>query len=411
MQLCSLAPSLLTLSLSALPAWSQTTWTVDDDGPADFASLATAVDSVGSNDTLLIQPGDYGDVTITQRINLLGDPDKPAPQIDDLVIDGASRFSMSHMGMRSLVVSNVAGRSEIDDCQIDGFRLSGLLRIENAAELVVQGTAVDVESASTDGGIGAVVMGNSRVVFSDCAIHGGDAYSNGFFHISGWGGDGLRVLDESQVTLAGCDVTGGNGEYFYIALGSYDPGRGGDALATFGLAEVDVRGSSNHILAGGIGDAFPLFGSSDDGFAMSIFGFSEVLYSGITLQGFGDLFATEVVPPAAYQFVRGPGALGGFKRLFLHGPAGAPAITFASTSSSLLDLPILGGIEIWIDPNQIAEALPFVLQGQDTAVNWVWETPMDPSLAGFSYELQSAVLEPGSGAFSGTNPAFILLSF
>ena len=57
----------------------------------------------------------------------------------------------------------------------------------------------------------------------------------------------------------------------------------------------------------------------------------------------------------------------------------------------------------------LAEAQAFVLQGQNVPVNWVWETPSDPSFAGFAYQIQSAVFS--EGGFVGTNPAALILGF
>jgi endonuclease YncB( thermonuclease family) len=62
---------LRTLSL-ALPlfavlspaARSQTTWTIDDDGPADFPEISAAVAAASDGDTLLVRAGAYLPITI-----------------------------------------------------------------------------------------------------------------------------------------------------------------------------------------------------------------------------------------------------------------------------------------------------------------------------------------------------------
>lgn len=392
-------------------AWSQTQWTVDDDGPADFSLLQLAVNSVSPGDVLLIQPGNYGDVTIDKRLTLLGDPAQERPLLWSVVVEDATRFTLSHFQMTDLRVTNVAASSEVNDCLLSGFELTGVLQVDDAAQLRVQDTVIEAWPTPGDGRLAAKVEGESRVVFSDCEIRGGDASQDTFVGLSGWGGPGLHVLGDSRVTLTGCDVSGGDGEDYFLALGGFEPGRGGNALAAFDQARVDVRGSSSNWIAGGIGDPFPAFGWSDDGFAILQTGFSEVRYSGVSLQGFVSLDATAVMPAEPYLHVRGTGVPGGLKRSLLYGPAGAPAVLFASFGPALLELPLLTGIEVWLDLGQLAEALPFVLEGQDIAVNWIWETPLDPSFAGFAYELQGAVLDPSNGTFAGTNPAFILLGF
>ncbi|QDU66165.1 hypothetical protein [Engelhardtia mirabilis] len=49
---------------TALPASAQTTRTVDDDGQADFTSVAAAVAFVSSGNMLLIEPGAQARTTI-----------------------------------------------------------------------------------------------------------------------------------------------------------------------------------------------------------------------------------------------------------------------------------------------------------------------------------------------------------
>ena len=391
----------------ACPAWSQTQWTVDDDGPADFSNLQFAVNSVFPGDVLLIQPGVYGDVSIDKRLTLLGDPSGERPVLWSVEVEGVPRFTLAHLTMSKLRVADVASGSEVDDCLLNGFQIDGLLRVEDAAQLRVQDTAIEPLGTTADGATGAKVEGASRVVFSDCEIRGGDATQDTFIGLSGWGGAGLRVLGDSRVTLAGCDVSGGDGEDYFLALGGFEAGRGGDAVAAFDQARVDVRGSSSNLLSGGIGDPFPVFGSSDDGFAVRQLGFSELRYSGVSLQGPVDLDTTEVTPAEPYGYVRGTGIPGEVERSFLFGPEGALAVLFASFEGALLELPVLAGIEVWLDPSQLAEASLFVLQGQDVAVNRTWETPLDPTFAGFTYELQGAVYDPLTDGFVGTNPAFI----
>lgn len=60
-------------SCSLIAAQGQT-WTVDDDGPADFADLQPAVDAASNDDVILVRAGDYSPFTIDGKgISLLGD--------------------------------------------------------------------------------------------------------------------------------------------------------------------------------------------------------------------------------------------------------------------------------------------------------------------------------------------------
>lgn len=56
--------ALCALLSGALGVLAQSTWTADDDGPADFASVRAAVDAAAPGDALVIRSGDYG---IVQR--------------------------------------------------------------------------------------------------------------------------------------------------------------------------------------------------------------------------------------------------------------------------------------------------------------------------------------------------------
>ena len=54
----------LALSLLSLPTTAQTTWTVDDDGPADFTDIQLAVDAASDGDRILVREGTYSNVAI-----------------------------------------------------------------------------------------------------------------------------------------------------------------------------------------------------------------------------------------------------------------------------------------------------------------------------------------------------------
>ncbi len=54
--------------------------TVDDDQPADFPDIQSAIDQVSGGDVLLIQPGIYSAFTLTKRLSLVGPPNPPGNQ-------------------------------------------------------------------------------------------------------------------------------------------------------------------------------------------------------------------------------------------------------------------------------------------------------------------------------------------
>jgi len=53
---------------------SPTTWTVDDDGPADFSSIQEAINAASEGDTIFVRRGVYyGSVTVNKAVSLIGE--------------------------------------------------------------------------------------------------------------------------------------------------------------------------------------------------------------------------------------------------------------------------------------------------------------------------------------------------
>lgn len=397
-------------SFLALPAAAQTQWTVDDDGPADFADLQLAIDTAAAGDRLLIQPGVYGSALLDKRLSLLGDPSEPRPRISGLEIDGAERFDLTHIEFDTLSVNSVPGRSQIDDCwQNPFFSAFDTVFFREVGELVVQGTDFSSLAVAGQAPDRIQVSGNSRLVFSDCRLIGGNGVVLTSSTEPGRGGNALTVMDTSYVTLAGCDVRGGNGESLpglFLPIG----GSGGHGVELRDDAEADVRGSSFHDIEGGEGDIGGL-GFDTDGYSLVNFGTGPLRRSGVTLVNAEGPNVTWVFPPSPYLFLVGDSIPGGSKRLNFYGENGTPGLVFTSLESALLELPILFGIEAWIDTTQLFQILPFTMQGQDTPVTHSWVLPPDPLLAGLALHVQGATQAFGPEGFVGANPATIVLSF
>ena len=62
------------LSLHIQPAKASTnTWTVDDDGPADFSSIQTAINATTNGDTINVMSGTYREnIALNKTISLIG---------------------------------------------------------------------------------------------------------------------------------------------------------------------------------------------------------------------------------------------------------------------------------------------------------------------------------------------------
>jgi parallel beta-helix repeat protein len=84
------------------------TYTVDDNGPADFTTIQAAINFAGPNDVVYVLPGTYREaVTMKERVNLFG----AGPHVT--TIDG--------QGIRNYVVTYDASTGAI----ISGFRVTG----------------------------------------------------------------------------------------------------------------------------------------------------------------------------------------------------------------------------------------------------------------------------------------------
>lgn len=430
-----LATALLTssfcLSFVAAPsARAQTQWTVDDDGPADFSDLAVAVSAVAEGDVLLIAPGDYGDVVTDKSLTLIGPtapvaepitfpfggPDPTLPQLGRVEVTGAANWTMANLAMEDLALIDLPGRAWVRGCQIVGKAESpffsagdGLLRLEGVAQAVIQECSIVglTVSGLTYGADAVVADAGTRACFVDCQIHGGDAmFSNEW---EGVGGSGLQVSN-SEVTVAACHITGGDGEdsvqFFPFSM---FPGQGGDGIVAESGAIVEVRGNVTFTVAGGTGPS----AMSDWGNAIQTYGDlgGAVSVSGVLLDGpidSGVQIASEVAP---FQVLRGDGPAGSTWRLQAFGESGALGIVLTSFGSALLELPALEGIELWLDPGQLLEVSPVTLQGSSVGASLIWQTPENPAFAGLVYQVQTVVFDPFDGSFTGANPAGIVFGF
>jgi hypothetical protein len=215
------------------------------------------------------------------------------------------------------------------------------------------------------------------------------------------------------VLLAQTSVYGGNGGTPQIAFGGQG-GNGAEAIrvswAEEGPAVCVVRGTSSTVLQGGhegqgIG-ALPAWATAT--------GYGTLVLSGVSYfpQSFSVLLDVQM-PQPAQPFINlvgndGPEA---FKRLNLYGPEGTPLLLFASLNPAQLALPTPVDGTIWVDLSTPLLILPFVLAGQETAVNLTFTLPA--SLTGFEglgVTFQGFAAGMGAtGNHLATNPAHLLV--
>ena len=236
------------LVLAAVP-WAvpsaQGTWTVDDDGPADFADLPAAVAGAAEGDVLLVSAGSYSSFTIQGKsLSVVGEPgggvllqepgahvrvlDLAAHQavlLRDLVVSGKN-FGTGPTYLTAFLAEDCAGPILVEDCVLEG--------------------AEDTPSYP-HGWAGAWALGSASVTFVRCTLAGrlADERSYGLNH-------GLYSLSSSvfvhESTLTGGDTTGGPACQSGIPY-CYEAGWAGDGLR----AEVSVVQVSGSTLRGGTG--------------------------------------------------------------------------------------------------------------------------------------------------------------
>jgi parallel beta-helix repeat protein len=148
---------MLTLTLNIHPSLSQSkTWTVDDDGPADFHTIQEAVNVASSGDTLYVKRGTYYEhLFIDKRIKLQGE------NKHNTVIDGNSSGTLISVDSNNVTISGFtlrnAGKSwpapqhvNQPDCAVWVY----IYAFANISDNIVAGAAVGI----------FVAYGNNAVV-------------------------------------------------------------------------------------------------------------------------------------------------------------------------------------------------------------------------------------------------------
>jgi len=87
--------------------------TVDDDGPADFANIQAAIDNANDMDTIIVEPGLYGENTnfLGKNVTLMSKQPGASSVSIDTIIDGSVTFR----------------GTEEQACVLAGFRIDGVV--------------------------------------------------------------------------------------------------------------------------------------------------------------------------------------------------------------------------------------------------------------------------------------------
>lgn len=258
--------SISTLVAVAPPHGAQTVWTVDDDGPADFADVQAAVLAASEGDTVLVAPGNYAAFEVVGKgltISADGEGVTVSVWFDRVLLQAVpagSRVTVRGIDVERTQFATSQPLVEVLDCDgvvwIEDARLTGgspALRVDGGANVIVSRSVLAgfdlFFGFFNEGGVGADLLEAGNVALVDSTITGGHGINGLFPKIqSTAGGAAIRVADVDVVDVAGCVVSGGGGgSATGFAPGSCFPGRdGGDALEVLASsdARVNVRGST-----------------------------------------------------------------------------------------------------------------------------------------------------------------------
>ena len=187
---------------------SEQVWTVDDDGPADFSSIQSAIVAASDGDTIAVEPGHYGRIDfLAKRLSVVS---TSGPLLT--VIDG-----QSVPGMSAVLIVDASGPALLDGFTVrggtgttgdfGGDQMPQLTWHGGAGIAVVRSHLVVVRCVVTDnhgavfgGGVGCIL---GSMTIRDSTVCENSADQGGA--INGWAADirceRVQILDNWSVGL------------------------------------------------------------------------------------------------------------------------------------------------------------------------------------------------------------------
>ena len=190
------------------------TWTVDDDGPADFDNIQAAIDAASDGDEIVVEPGTY---TSGQDGHVF---DTKGKVITLRSTDGAAVTIIDGQGVRRGIACH---QSETNATVIDGFTIIN----GYSAEYDYNGSG-NFESWEDDGG-GILCYNHSSPTITNCTISSNTATVGGGILCYNYcsptiticmisnndanSGGGVSCYYLSNPTIANCTITGNTADY------------------------------------------------------------------------------------------------------------------------------------------------------------------------------------------------------
>jgi hypothetical protein len=389
--------------------------TVDDDGPADYATIVDAVAAAAPGDIVLVAPGSYAGFVLDKHVILLSATTGIRPLVtSSVLVTAAEGFTLAGFDLTALKVDGVTGSGLIDDCSVglvlDEEQLSGVM-IGACAQILISRSSLDgwdPDVPSAHGG-SAVKVTDSQVAIVGCELagaDGSDATSETLF--GGSGGEALSVSGSgSRAFLVASNLTGGNGGAGFGFTGGND-GNGGNAVVMDHAKGVLRAAGQNHVSGG-----WSLLGAQGKDIYLKggKLVVSDVIYdpSDVRVDTPGQL----LVPPLPEPFltVTGSASIGGSADVLLYGPADQPGLLLSAvqpgnTSYAKLELPF------WLAPDDLI-VVPIVTAGVAQPLDISLHVPNDSNLVGVVVLVQGVFPSMASTLFTAkkvvTNPVALVI--
>jgi hypothetical protein len=327
----SLRPLAASLALAACARAGQV-WTVDDNAPADFASIANALASAGSGDVLLVRPGQYAGFTLPNAtLSIVADSAGGSVRVLGPVLlpalDSARSIALQGLslerGALALDAHVSGGVLVLQDCVIassDSWQSGVNARIDGSGAAYLVACAVigaNGGAANTHGAL-ALRASGIQLVVQDTLLRGGAGSSGANDpHLQGHAAGTALEVDGGSLHASACTFVGGNGGNGAKIDGSFGlswcgpGGAGGSGLRVQNSASATLLDCATGGGAGGFGP-----GSCSDGPA----GAAEFVFAGALVHSSATpcrVLVAPVLREGASASVAVEGAPGGFALLAL----------------------------------------------------------------------------------------------
>lgn len=294
----------LTLATSAIAG----TFTVDDDGGADFTEIRDAIAAASNGDLILVAPGSYQDFTLGKGLVIMGTA--PGVQVSSgsrvSSLAGNRRAVMADMSFTDLQVVNCNGAVVLDNLTVAGAAPSDYVNVSGSNDVRFHELVVSATSGSRAG----IFVSGSRSELVDCDVEGDAGSGDGAN-----GSPGISLGNFSFAHVAGSSVRGGNGADGNFAtcfsFSAVPGGDGGEAIWIGSSSEGLITGIDTDLIKGGdggIGDKCACDGSGGFGAYVTSSGTttpSSLRYSGATLEGGGTYCYGDASPVVVDGFCGG----------------------------------------------------------------------------------------------------------